>query len=151
MFKRFKSRWALAGKKRVWPCGDGASHIVWVGFQNPSLNSGEREIPINHIEHLTHRKQRKIAMLKARKKFNTQHNHMRQQYNNLYLRLGATGINIELNRGRSETGVCVSTSLFRLWSSWTFFPILITRGLWESLFEGTSKCCLFHPEMVALS
>lgn len=72
-----------------------------------------KSYPASHSQ-----KAKENSNVEGGKKFNTQQNHMRQQYNNLYLHLGATGINIGLNRGRTETGVHIRTSLFRLWSSW---------------------------------
>lgn len=103
------------------------------------LNSGGREVPINHIQKLTPRKKRKTAMLKARKKFNIQYDHIKWQNNNLYLCLGTTSINIELHRSKPEAGLCISTSLFTLWSGWTFLFSSSLKGLWGSLLEGTSQ------------
>lgn len=72
MFKRFKSRWALSGKKFSLVVMVHLTLFEWVTkVPGQKLNSGEREIPIKHIQHLTPRKQRKIVMLNAGNKFNT--------------------------------------------------------------------------------
>lgn len=72
MFKRFKSRWALSGKKFSLVVMVHLTSFEWVSeVPGQKLNSGEREIPINHIQHLTPRKQRKTVMLNVGNKCNT--------------------------------------------------------------------------------